>query len=64
MVTCSAQAIWPQEAAGRAGSRRLLSRPVCRDRSRDRSQGRLQMNWLAGLRALLLALPRRAISGC
>jgi hypothetical protein len=48
---CSAQAVWPQEAAGRAASRRLLSRPVCR----DRSQGRLQVNWLAGLRALLLA---------
>ena len=53
MVTCSAQAVWPQEAAGRAGSRRLLSGPVCR----DRSQGRLPANWLAGLRARLLAFP-------
>ena len=40
------------------------SLPVCHDRSRNRSQGRLQVNWPAGLRAWLLALPRRATSGC
>ena len=49
-----------REAAGRAASRHRLSRPGCH----DRSQGRLQVNWPAGLRAWLLALPRRAISGC
>jgi len=38
--------------------------PVCRDRSGNRGQGRLQVNWLAGLGAWLLALPRRAISRC
>ena len=61
MVMCSARAFWPP---GSGWPRRkpapALSCPVCRDRSR----GRLRVNWPAGLRAWLLALPGRAISGC
>ena len=38
--------------------------PVRHDRSRNRTQGRLQVSRPAGLRVWRLALRRRATSGC